>query len=146
MSRLAENPVMRQAAAERDLACLRRLLRHFEQATTPATRRDALRLAIDLFDTHAQLHDRALDGNGRRRRARLFDLIESIEMTDPASKLYRARGAELKLHLEALLAEEERSGAPTATRNAALQQAHKGLLARADVFFSRHPTPPALIA
>lgn len=138
------------SSLQSDHHCLRRLLRNFETAVAPSARRDALRLAIDLFDTHAQL-ETALPGAPRvRDRAALFDLIEAIEMTDPASKLYLARGMEFKQRLEAHLIEEEarpHAATPRApTFDEDLLHFRDVLLERAEALFRRNPATPALAA
>src|SRR5579885_3328705 len=96
-----------------DQASLRALLTRFELAGDPAERRDMMRLATDLFSVHAELQERLnLGGAQQRTLQAIIYLMEQLETTDPASKLYLARGLELKRLLEEYLAFEERTLAP----------------------------------
>jgi hypothetical protein len=130
------------ASLRTDHECLRRLLRSFEAAASPMQRRDVLRLAIDLFDTHTQLEHALPGASDVRDLALLFDLIELIEMTDPASKLYIARGMEFKIRLEAHLNEEDARPVSAMTRlplfDEGLLHFRDVLLERADAHFRRH--------
>lgn len=138
---------LRRDELQSDHDCLRALLEAFGSDGSAMRRRDLLRLAIDLFDTHTQIEDAVVRGAPKHARAELFDLIETIEMTDPGSKLYLARGLELRQRLEEHLDEEERG----TTRHAPAADCDEELLHFRDVLRERaqhllQPPAPASVS
>lgn len=107
----AELPTRTQLLGDR--CCLRRLLGQFASQVDAALRRDLLRLAIDLFDVYTQLTAALPDARQADAQHPLFDLIETAEVTDPASRLYWVRGLELKQRLELYLDAEETRSRPS---------------------------------
>ena len=95
-----------------DHGSVRALLRRFELAETPHDRRDAMRLATDLFSVHSEIEERIASGYAQHRALQaILYLMEQLETTDPRSKLYFARGLELKQRLEDYIAVEEQTSA-----------------------------------
>jgi hypothetical protein len=72
-----------------------------------------MRLALDLFEVHSVLEDKFyVTEVGSGPHEAIMGLMEQLELTNPASPLYMARGIELKDALEAYMAAEERIGLP----------------------------------
>lgn len=84
------------------------LLHRFAHLPSPIDRRDAMRLALDLFEVHCELEEQlyATDAS-RAAYSAIASLMEQVELTDPNSRLYLARGMELKEALEEYIAAEE---------------------------------------
>ncbi|HVT35587.1 MAG TPA: hypothetical protein VHE37_08385 [Nevskiaceae bacterium] len=95
-----------------DHGSVRALLRRFELSESPDDRRDAMRLATDLFSVHSEIEERIASGYAQHRALQaIIHLMEQLETTDPRSKLYLARGMELKQRLEEYIAVEEQTAA-----------------------------------
>jgi hypothetical protein len=101
-------PELSVSDLRRDHARVRSLLHRFAHLQSPADRRDAMRLALDLFEVHSELEEQLYaTESSRAAYAAIADLMERVELTDPASRLYLARGMELKDALEEYIAAEE---------------------------------------
>jgi hypothetical protein len=110
--RTSSQPVFAQDLRQ-DHDRVRRLLDGFATGATAIDRRDAMRLAIDLFEVHTALEDKFyITGVGGGPYQAIMGMMEQLELTDPASQLYTARGIELKDAIEAYMAAEERIGLP----------------------------------
>jgi hypothetical protein len=95
----------------RDHDHVRHLLDAFITGATMIGRRDMMRLATDLFEVHSALEaEFFITEVGGRSYEAIMGMMEQLELTNPASQLYTARGIELKGVLEAYMAAEERTG------------------------------------
>jgi hypothetical protein len=96
---------------QQDHERMRLLLSRFSGVRPVGERRDAMRLALDLFEVHTALEEQLyVDDVHRATYGALSGMMEQLEMTEPSGRLYLARGLELRQALEAYLAREEAAG------------------------------------
>jgi hypothetical protein len=103
-------PQLSVSDLRRDHERVRSLLHRFAHLPSAADRRDAMRLALDLFEVHSALEEQLYATDATRAAyAAIADLMEQVELTDPGSRLYMARGLALKDALEEYIAAEEQT-------------------------------------
>lgn len=131
LATLAANPRYASACDLRtDHEQVRLLLQRFSDTRPVDQRRDAMRLALDLFEVHTALEEPLYrEGVRRATYTAIAGMMEQLEMTEPSGRLYLARGLELRQALESYLAREEDARLLLPANDAGLDAQDRSLLA-----------------